>query len=119
MLYENLKELCKEKGIALTALEQKLGFGRGSLGKTKNGTMPSAERLQKIADYFDVTVEYLTTGKQTKHYYLNEETAKMAQEIFDDPNLRALFHAAKGTTPEQMKITLDLLKQFKESNIDG
>lgn len=35
--YEIIKKLCSEHGIALTALEKELGFGRGSLGKLKNG----------------------------------------------------------------------------------
>ena len=119
MLYETLKELCKNKGIALTALEQELGFGRGSLGKTKSGTMPSAERLKKIADYFGVSVEYLTTGEQPKQYYLNDETTEIAQAIYDDPNLRALFHAARGTKPEEMKLAEDMLKRFRETNPNG
>lgn len=35
--YEVIKQLCDEHGIALTALEKELGFGRGSLGKLKSG----------------------------------------------------------------------------------
>ena len=49
--YEIIKKLCSEHGIALTALEKELGFGRGSLGKLKNGGT-SAKRLQQVADYF-------------------------------------------------------------------
>lgn len=56
--YETIKELCQDKGIAITALEKELGFGRGSIGKLRNSNT-SAERLQKIADYFNVTVDYL------------------------------------------------------------
>lgn len=62
--YEIIQKLCKERKIAITALEKKLGFGRGSIGKMKNGST-SAERLQKIADYFEVSIEYLTTGKES------------------------------------------------------
>lgn len=32
--YEIIKKLCRERGIAVTALEKELGFGRGSIGKT-------------------------------------------------------------------------------------
>ena len=60
--YEVIKQLCDEHGIALTALEKELGFGRGSLGKLKNGGT-SAKRLQKIADYFDVPINYLMSGE--------------------------------------------------------
>ena len=34
--YETIKTLCKERGIAVTALEKELGFGRGSIGKLRN-----------------------------------------------------------------------------------
>lgn len=60
--YEVIKQLCDEHGIALTALEKELGFGRGSLGKLKSGGT-SAKRLQKIADYFNVSINYLMTGE--------------------------------------------------------
>jgi transcriptional regulator with XRE-family HTH domain len=60
--YEVIKQLCDEHGIALTALEKELGFGRGSLGKLKSGGT-SAKRLQKIADYFDVPINYLMSGE--------------------------------------------------------
>ena len=59
--YEIIKKLCRERGIAVTALEKELGFGRGSIGKLRN-SQTSAERLQKIADYFNVTVDYLVNG---------------------------------------------------------
>ena len=62
--YEKIKKLCEANGIAITAMEKDLGFGRGSIGKMKNGKQgsTSAHRLQKIADYFDVSVDYLMKG---------------------------------------------------------
>lgn len=59
--YEIIKSLCKQHSIAVTALEKELGFGRGSIGKLRSG-QTSAERLQKIADYFNVSTNYLLTG---------------------------------------------------------
>lgn len=60
--YETIKSLCKQHSIAVTALEKELGFGRGSIGKLRTG-QTSAERLQKIADYFHVSTDYLLTGE--------------------------------------------------------
>lgn len=76
--YETIKTLCKERGIAVTALEKELGFGRGSIGKLRN-SQTSAERLQKIADYFDVTVDYLVNGSEK-----TELTAKDNRDIARD-----------------------------------
>ena len=55
-VYERIEKLCKEKGIAITALERELNFSRGSIGKMRTAKRPNAERLQKIAEYFDVPV---------------------------------------------------------------
>ena len=61
--YEVIKELCDERKIAVTKLEQELGFGRGSIGKLRNSDT-SGKRLQKIADYFNVSLDYLQNGEE-------------------------------------------------------
>ena len=78
--YERIKELCDKKGIAQTALEKELGFGRGSIGKLRNGNT-TAERLQKIADYFGVSVPYLTTGKEESKENGTEFTPRDERDI--------------------------------------
>ena len=56
--FETVKELCKKNGISLNTLEEKLGYSRNALYKLKT-QKPSAERLQEIADYFNVSTDYL------------------------------------------------------------
>lgn len=62
--YDVIADLCKKNKIAVTALEKELGFGRGSIGKLRNGNT-TIERLQKIANYFGVTVDYLTSDSES------------------------------------------------------
>lgn len=113
-VYERIQALCKEKGIAVTALEKELGFGRGSIGKLKNVSKnTSAGRMQKIADYFGVTPEYLITGEKREGYYLNEETVETAQSIFENKELRILFDAARNASPEDIKTAADVLLALK------
>ena len=52
-------------------------------------------------------------------YYLNEETAELAQELFENPNYRMLFDAARGANPESMKLAADILTRMKKTNPDG
>ena len=61
-LYETIFRLCEDKDISITALEGELGWGRGLIGKWRNGTSPNLEKLQKVANYFHVTIDYLITG---------------------------------------------------------
>ncbi len=56
--FERIKKLAKARGITLGALEEKLGLSRNSIYTIKN-KKPSAERLQLIADYFNVSTDYL------------------------------------------------------------
>ena len=61
-MYDRIKALCKQKGVTITGTEKELGFARGSLCKVDTNK-PSMERVNKLADYFGVTVDYLMTGE--------------------------------------------------------
>lgn len=113
-LYERIEQLRKNRKISQGNLEKELGFSNGSISKWRNSA-PTTERLQKIADYFGVSIDYLMTGeeKEGDKYYLNEETSEMAQAIFENPDLRVLFDAAKDATSEDLKTTYDMLMALK------
>ena len=78
--------------------------------------MPTPERLQKLADYFHVTVDFLMTGeekKQSTGYYFNEDTAAIAQEIFENKELRMLFDASRNAKPEDLMTVRDMMLALK------
>ncbi|MBO5208030.1 MAG: helix-turn-helix transcriptional regulator [Lachnospiraceae bacterium] len=112
-LYENVKEAAKLKGYSINKLEQELGFARSYIGKFKTIT-PSADKIQKIADFLDVSSEYLLTGKEKENegYYLNEETAKLAQEMFEDEDMRSLFDMKRNMPPERFKAHMEFMKNL-------
>lgn len=62
-VYERIESLRKSSGLSQGKLEKELCFSNGSVSKWKNST-PTSERLQKLADYFNVTVDYLMNGKE-------------------------------------------------------
>lgn len=62
--YERVESLRKLSGLSQGKLEKELGFSNGSVSKWKNST-PTPERLQKLAEYFNVSVEYLMTGEES------------------------------------------------------
>lgn len=115
LTYETIKDLCKEKGVTVTKVEKDLGFAKGSLCKL-NTNKPSLEKVQKLADYFGVSVAYLSSdesGSKSEGYYYDEETAEMAQELFKNKDLRLLFSAARDASPEDLKTTHDMLMALK------
>ena len=56
--YEKIKELADKRRISLTKLEEDLGYSRNTLYKLKS-QKPNAERISEIADYFNVSTDYL------------------------------------------------------------
>lgn len=56
--FEKIKELCQKQGISLNQLETKLGFSANYIYSMKRGN-PKVENLQKIADFFNVSLDYL------------------------------------------------------------
>lgn len=115
LTYDRIKILCKQKGVTVTGTEKELGFARGSLCKVDTNK-PSMEKVQKLAEFFGVSVEYLTTGeeKDEKGYYINPETAELAQTLFENRDLRVLFDAAKDATPEDLQTTYNMLMALKK-----
>lgn len=73
-LYEKIKELCKSEEISISRLETELEFGNGSIRKWGK-TAPAADRLQKVADYFHVSTDYLL-GREDKLGSLTENDEK-------------------------------------------
>ena len=69
-VFERIENLRKNKGISQGKLEKELGFSNGSISKWKT-SMPTPDRLQKIANFFDVSIEYLMTGTDTTKTELN------------------------------------------------
>lgn len=60
MFLDNFEKLCKEKGISPTGAVVEIGFSNATYSNwKKRGSTPQGKNLQKIADYFGVTVNDL------------------------------------------------------------
>lgn len=82
-IYERIESLRNSKNISQGKLEKELGFSNGSISKWKN-SMPKPDRLQKIADYFGVSMEYLMIGETLQESKKPTLTAKDEKDIKKD-----------------------------------
>ncbi|MBR4856546.1 MAG: helix-turn-helix transcriptional regulator [Bacteroidaceae bacterium] len=62
MIYENVMALCRERNIRVARLEREAGLGNGTVRGWENSA-PSITTLQKVADYFGVTIDSLLSGR--------------------------------------------------------
>lgn len=63
LLFDVVKSLCISREITITELERKIKFGNGTIRKW-NTSSPGADKLEAVAQYFDVSVDYLLGRKQ-------------------------------------------------------
>lgn len=121
--YEYFAKVCESKGLKASDVSKATGIRSGVFSDWKAGRYtPKADKMKLIADFLGIPVEPLLTGVQTNvqpGYYIDNETAEIAQEIFDTPGMRILFDAARDSRPEDLQMAADLLKRLKESNPDG
>lgn len=50
---------------------------------------------------------------------MNPETAEIAQQLFEDKDLRVLFDAARDSSPEDLQMAAELLRRLKGANPDA
>ena len=81
--YENYVKLCNSVGKSPSAVAVELKFGKPSVTRWKSWTEPRDATLQKIADYFGVTVEYLKGEETKKDPATNGEVSPERQELLD------------------------------------
>ncbi|PAF13662.1 transcriptional regulator [Shouchella clausii] len=124
-VFERVKELCKERGITIVQLEEKVGFGKNSIYSWKKNK-PSTEKLEKVADYFDVSTDYLLGRTNKKRYYdltekderdIQKELQKMIEGLseggyaaFDGKDIDELDEETKQYLIESLESTLRFSK---------
>lgn len=109
-----LRNLRKGRNLSQAKLAEELGVSSSLIASYETGARkPSYESLEDLADYFNVSLDYLTGKDEGSVYYMNPETAHMAQQIYENKELRALFSAAKDSSAEDLKVAHDMLLALK------
>ena len=111
MFYSNLCTLCVSKNISVAKVMHDLGFSSGTATRWKQGTaQPSYKTLQKIADYFGVSVDELLSDNAAG---IKKETA----EIIDSPEeaerrqlLRQAMEMASTLSDDKLRRLIEILK---------
>lgn len=108
MLYEQLTKLIKESGKSINQIERELGYPRNTLTTYKRSN-PSTKRLDELAEYFNVSVDYL----------LGRENIPNSDYSDEENELIAAFRMEREdmTPDEQVKFNeavKDLMKYAKE-----
>lgn len=100
-LRDIIVELAKKAGISIHQLEIQCGIASGSI-KAWNDHIPSVDKVQRIADFFNMSIDALIGRK--------EETYSM-----EEKNLVALFRRA---SEKDKDVIMHILSEYKKAVLE-
>ena len=117
--YENIRD---SKGMKNADVARIAHIPPSTFTDWKQGkSAPKIEKMQKIINALGIEPEenLEKESEEGNKYYFSDETAEMAQKLFEDSDMRILFDAARDSKPQDLKMAADFLKRLKETNPDG
>lgn len=118
-LVEKIKMLCTEKRITMSELERRTDLGNGTISRWDTRT-PGVDKLKKVADYFDVSTDYLLGRTDKRRYYdLTEKDEKDIQRelelIIEDMKNSEAIAFSKDTEELSPEARAAILSSIEES----
>lgn len=112
LTFDKIKELCNKQGISLNQLEEKLNFSTNYIYSMKKGN-PKVENLQKIADYFNVSTDYLL-GRTD-----NPDIQHLSSDTHSTPQYRSIQRKAKQLSVADQERLLKLMDITFQDILNG
>lgn len=121
-IYERIKELARIKKISIRELEKQLGFSNGTIRNWINST--NSQSLEKVANYFNVSTDYLLGRTEKKHYYdLTKKDEKdvgvQVERILNDMTGDVSFYGEPMTKEDKEKLRASLEVAVRVSMIEA
>lgn len=104
-ILERIKKLAASRNLSINSLEEKLGFARGYLYTWKKKT-PGIDRVQKVADFFDVSVDYLLGRTNVMHPSTDNEHINVEDLVDNAAMLTSRDHALSDEDRAAIKAML-------------
>ena len=102
MFFNRFKALCEQKNISVYRACTDIGLNRAAVAKWKNGGKPNGTTAAKLAEYFDVTTDYLLGRSE-------EKAPAEAPRVISDEEIKFALFGGDGEITDAM---YDEVKQF-------
>ena len=113
-MYNRFNELLKEHNVTAYQVGKATGISTSTLSEWKNGKYtPKMDKVQKIAEYFNVSVDYLLGNEEkTSPAAVAEdnELNKYLEELKNRKEMRMLFKLASGATKEDVEKAVAIIE---------
>lgn len=114
---DNIKKWRELRNLKQSELAELVGVSDKTVSSWEiNRTEPKMGMVEKISSALNckkTDIIGIDESEAEDHYYLNDETREIAQEVFENPDLRSLFHVARDIPPEELRAHIDFMKRLK------
>lgn len=110
--FDRIKELANKQGLSINLLEEKLGYSRNTIYNLKN-SKPSTERISEIADYFNVSTDYLL-GRTDNPAIAGEKAPEHEIEL-DDLDGRIMLFDGKPLSDDDKRAIKGIIEGYLNS----
>ena len=118
---DRIKALREKHGLTQEELAEKLGTTKQTIFKYETNVITNipSDKIEKMAELFGVDPAYLMgwnedqTSGQNQGYYFDDEAAELAQEIYEDPELRVLLKAKRDLSKDDMEVIVNMIKALQ------
>ncbi len=115
MFWDIFTELCKNNGTTPNGVCKKLGLSSATATHWKNGKVPHHDTLLKIADFFNVSVDYLLGKTEKPIIEPDDELNEYLEELRTRPEMKMLFSLAKGATKEDVEKAVAIIEALRKA----
>lgn len=106
MFYDQYCLLCKKAGVSPSKAAMDIGIAKSTVSVWKNrGTAPQVAQLQKIADYFHVSTDYLLNGEDSRELDLQNKTPTLTRK--DERDIEKILASTKELLESQEGLMFD------------
>lgn len=106
-IVERIKDLCIAENITIKELERIIQISNGSI-RHWNEKTPSVERVLLVADHFNVSLDWLVTGKESGNLTPEEQLLVDHYRRADNRGKRSIMRTAESESAEQESSTSKL-----------
>ena len=122
-MYDIFERLLQKHNLSAYKVSKLTGVTQSTLSDWKRGrSTPKTDTLQKLADYFGVSVDYLmgreaeepnATDKENNPIVLDDDALELLEELKERPEMRTLFSVSRKATKEDILKAVKIIEALK------
>lgn len=119
MFYNQVSLLCKSNSVSISKVAATLGLSKSNVTRWKEGVVPKSDTVKKIAEYFNVSTDFLIGNVQYENspgMYPHKEQTAPSQPLFTAEDMELLLKIKSLSSDSRKEVESHIrFKQSEES----